>query len=195
MQTFQAGSVVIIAGLIFFALVTFTRAALFGGEALRPYLRGAGAGLVSSLVLFTVMVLMVEVLGTAPFNLAPSAAFLEVLGWDYRGLAPVSHFVYGLVWALILVAVFGRRVTLARAIAMAVGGQWLLFMLIYAPAMGWGFFGLGGQSLAPDAPLHLGSPVKFLVMTLMLHIVYGAVNGWLIPQRRRTEELAPVSGR
>ncbi|HKJ89184.1 MAG TPA: hypothetical protein VKA48_11845, partial [Gammaproteobacteria bacterium] len=144
MQTFQAGSVVIIAGLILFALATLFRATLFGKEALRPYLRGAGAGLVSSLVLFLVMVLMVKVLGTAPFNLAPSAAFLEVLGWNYGQIAPISHFVYGVVWALILVAVFGRGVTLLRAIGMAVGAQWLLFMLVYAPAMGWGFFGLGG---------------------------------------------------
>lgn len=189
MQSFQAGSVVIIAGLILFAFVTVIRAALFGRVALRPYLRGAGAGLVSSLVLFLVMVTMVEIVGAAPFNLAPSAAFLEILGWNYGQLAAVSHFVYGVVWALILVAMFGAGVTVPKAIGVAVGAQWLLFMLIYAPAMGWGLFGLGGpgHSLAPGDPLHLGSPAKFLVMTLVLHVVYGAINGWLIGRGRASE--------
>jgi len=83
---------------------------------------------------------------------------------------------------------------MAKAVGVAVGAQWLLFMLIYAPAMGWGFFGLGGpaQSMAAQAPLHLGSPVKFLVMTLVLHIVYGAINATVyygFTLRRGDEEL------
>ena len=185
MESLQAGSVVLIAAIILFALVSLFRAALFEEGALPLYLRATAAGFASSLVLFAIMMLMVNGLGAAPFNMAPSAAFLETLGWNYGGLAPVSHFVYGVVWALILVAGFGRDVTMAKAVGVAVGAQWLLFMLIYAPAMGWGFFGLGGpaQSMAAQAPLHLGSPVKFLVMTLVLHIVYGAINGWLIPRR------------
>jgi len=65
--------------------------------------------------------------------------------------------------------------------------------------VGWGFFGLGGQgpSLAPGNPLHLGSPVKFLAMTLVLHIVSGALNGWLIGRglaSGRARVSAPATG-
>jgi len=182
MGTFQAGSVVIIVGLFFLAMLALLRAALLEDEGMRPYLGGAGAGLVSSLALFLIMLVTVEVLGVAPFNLAPSAAFLEALGWNDTGLAPLSHSVYGIIWALILVAMFGSGVTVGKAVGVAVGAQWLLFMVIYAPAMGWGGFGVGGpeQAVRPNAPMHLGSPTKFVAMTLTLHVLYGAINGWLI---------------
>jgi len=138
-------------------------------------------------VLFIVMILGVKVTGMAPFNMPPSAAFLEVLGLNIGPLAPVGHFIYGAVWAIILLAIFGERVNMANALGVA-GIQWLLLMVVYAPVIGWGFFGMGGSAhqLPPDAPLYLGAVPKFLVLTLVLHAVYGAINGWLIPRWTRS---------
>jgi hypothetical protein len=147
----------------------------------------AASGLIGSLVLFIVMILGVKVTGFAPFNLPPSAAFLEVLGLNIGPLAPIGHFVYGALWAIILLAVFGERVNMANALGVA-GIQWLLLMVVYAPVIGWGLFGVGGpgHQLSPDAPLYLGAVPKFLILTLVLHAVYGAINGWLIPRWTRS---------
>ena len=84
---------------------------------------------------------------------------------------------------MILLAVFGERVNMVNALGVA-GVQWLLLMLVYAPVIGWGFFGIGGagHGLPATAPLYLGAVPKFLVLTLVLHAVYGAINGWLIPR-------------
>jgi hypothetical protein len=58
---------------------------------------------------------------------------------------------------------------------------WLIFMLIYSPIIGWGFFGAGGSGhqLPPDNPLYIGSAGKFVILTLLLHAVYGIIVGWL----------------
>ena len=150
---------------------------------MQAWIKAAVSGLIGSLVLFVVMVVGVKITGMAPFNLPPSAAFLEALGLNIGPVAPIGHFVYGAVWALILLAVFGSNVSMTNALGVA-GIQWLLLMLVYAPVIGWGFFGVGGPAhqLAPEAALYLGSVPKFIVMTLVLHAVYGAINGWLIPR-------------
>lgn len=147
------------------------------------WLKAAVAGLVGSLIIFVVMVIGVKVTGFAPFNMPPSAAFLEVLGFNRGPVAPIVHFLYGALWALILLALFRERVTVGKGLGIA-GVQWLLFMVVYAPVIGWGFFGIGGPAhqLPPTDPLYLGSPVKFLVITLVLHAVYGWLIGWLIPR-------------
>ncbi len=146
------------------------------------WVKAAISGLLGSLVIFAVMVVGVRVTGMAPFNLPPSAAFLQVLGLNIGALPAVVHFLYGAAWAVILLALFGEGTTMGRALAVA-GFQWLLLMVVFAPVIGWGFFGVGGPALAlpPDAPLYLGSPLPFLVLTLVVHAVYGAINGWVIP--------------
>jgi hypothetical protein len=158
------------------------------------WVKSGAVGALGSLVIFIVMILGVQVTGFAPFNLPPSAAFLTALGIPAKPLAVVAHFGYGIAWALILFAVFRDRVNLANGIGLATV-QWLIMMLIYSPIIGWGLFGVGGpgHALPANAPLHLGSPVKYIVMTLVLHLIYGALNGWLIPrwvERPRTGEAA-----
>ena len=147
------------------------------------WLKAGAVGALGSLIIFVAMVMGVQVTGFAPFNLPPSAAFLEALGLNFGPLAPIAHFVYGIVWALILLALFGDGVNVMKGLAVA-GFQWLLLMVVYAPVIGWGFFGMGGpaHSLAANEPLFLGNPVEFIVLTLVLHAVYGALNGWLIPR-------------
>lgn len=159
------------------------------------WIKAGTVGALGSLIIFVVMLLGVEVSAFAPFNLPPSVAFLEVLGLHYGPLAAVGHFVYGIVWALILLALFGDGVTVGKGLAVA-GFQWLLLMLVYAPVIGWGFFGMGGpaHALAPSDPLHLGSPARFMVLTLALHAVYGALNGWLIPRWVRRQGVRGMAG-
>jgi len=147
------------------------------------WIKAGAVGALGSLIIFAAMVVGVKVTGAAPFNLPPSAAFLEALGLNVGPLAVIAHFAYGIVWAWILLALFGRGVTVANGLGVA-GFQWLLLMLVYAPVIGWGVFGLGGpaHTLPVTDPLYLGSSAKFIVMTLVLHAVYGALNGWLIPR-------------
>lgn len=142
--------------------------------------KAVGAGFIASLVMFIVMMILVKGLGAAPFNIPPSAAFLETLGLNMGPLAPITHFVYGLVWAAIIYAIFRERTNWLRASYVAVG-MWLILMVVYAPIIGWGFFGFGGpgHDLSPDAALYLGNPVKFLISTLVMHLIYGTITGWL----------------
>jgi hypothetical protein len=46
--------------------------------------------------------------------------------------------------------------------------------------IGWGLFGLADTSSLPAA-LQLGNPVKYIVATLVLHLIYGGIVGWLNP--------------
>ncbi len=147
------------------------------------WLKAGAVGALGSLIIFIVMFLGIQVTGAAPFNLPPSAAFLKALGVPPQPLAVIAHFVYGIAWAVILYALFESRTDLWRGLGMAVIVQWLVLMqLVYSPIIGWGVFGANAGALAPDAPLALNSMPKYLVMTLVLHIVYGALNGWLIPR-------------
>lgn len=67
-------------------------------------------------------------------------------------------------------------------------------MVVYSPIIG------GACSASADRgrtflrnPLYLDSSLKYIVMTLVLHLVYGLLNGWLIPrwvERPRTGEAA-----
>lgn len=74
--------------------------------------KAAGAGLLGSLIIF--VVIGVKVTGVAPFNLPPSAAFLEVLGPNRGPVAPIVYFLYGALWAVILLALFREGVTVGK---------------------------------------------------------------------------------
>ena len=149
-------------------------------------LKAGSVGLIGALFIFVVMFIGVNVTGMAPFNLSPSAAFLAALGIAPKPLALLVHFGYGFVWAVILYAIFGARATISKAVGLAVV-QWLLLMLVYGPTIGWGFFGIGagGHDLPTDAPLYLGASVKYVLLTLVLHLIYGLINGALIPRWTR----------
>lgn len=151
------------------------------------WIKAGCAGLIGSLLILIVMFVGVNVTGAAPFNLSPSAAFLAAIGLSPKPLALFLHFGYGFVWAMIVFALFGARTTIAKAMGVAFG-QWLLMMIVYSPIIGWGFFGFGGAAhgLPLNAPLYLGNPIKYIVLTLVLHLAYGAINGALIPRWTRS---------
>lgn len=147
------------------------------------WIKAGAVGALGSLVIFIVMFAGIHITGIAPFNMPPSAAFLEAIGLPTKPLALILHFVYGIAWAIILLALFRGKTDLWRGIGLAVTVQWLVLMqLIFSPIIGWGVFGVHAGSMPADAALALNSMPKYIVLTLVLHIIYGALNGWLIPK-------------
>lgn len=138
----------------------------------------AVVGALGSLLMFLLMMFGIHGAGIAPFNLPPSAAFMERLGLNAGPLPLVVHFGYGATWSLVLVAWFGADTNVWRGVLLATG-LWLFMMLVYSPVIGWGVFGFGGAEYEPGNILHLGSPVKYIVTTLILHLLYGAIIGGL----------------
>lgn len=148
-------------------------------------------GVLGSLVMFLLLMLGIHGTGIAPFNLPPSAAFLEQMGLNVGPLPLLVHFGYGATWSVVLVALYGANTSVRRGLALATG-LWLFMMLVYSPLIGWGVFGVGGtgHTLSPDNPLYLGSPVKYIVATLILHLIYGAIIGGLNPAWIRSEAVS-----
>jgi hypothetical protein len=146
------------------------------------WFKSAVVGALGSLVMFLLMMFGIHGAGVAPFNIPPSAAFLEMLGLNTGPLPLLVHFGYGATWSLLLVALSGAETNVRHGIYLATG-LWLFMMLVYSPIIGWGVFGFGGSGheLAADNPLHLGSPIKYIVATLILHLLYGWIIGGLNP--------------
>lgn len=146
------------------------------------WLKSALVGALGSLVMFVLLMAGIHGAGVAPFNIPPSAAFLEQVGLNTGVLPLLVHFGYGATWSLLLVALYEAETTLRHGLQLA-AGLWLFMMLVYSPLIGWGVFGIGGQghTLAPTDPLYLGSPVKYVGATLVLHLIYGAIIGGLNP--------------
>lgn len=60
---------------------------------------------------------------------------------------------------------------------------WLIMMLLYSPIIGWGIFGFrDAHTLAASNPLYLEAGPKYLIVTLILHIIFGLIIGWLNPK-------------
>ncbi|PSQ96560.1 MAG: hypothetical protein BRD55_06270 [Bacteroidetes bacterium SW_9_63_38] len=146
------------------------------------WLKAALVGALGSFVMFFIMLIGIHVTGIAPFNTPPSAAFLKQFGLAVGPLPLIIHFGYGATWSIVLVALWGADTDLRAGLTLA-GGLWLFMMLVYSPLIGWGVFGFGGtgHSLAPTDPLYLGSPVKYIVATFVLHLIYGSIIGGLNP--------------
>lgn len=153
------------------------------------WIKSAVIGALGSLVMFLIMLFGIHVSGIAPFNLPPSAAFLEQLGLNVGPLPLLVHFGYGATWSMILVAAYGAGTTVRRGLLLATG-LWLFMMIVLSPIIGWGIFGFGGSghTLAADHPLYLGAPIKYVVATLVLHLIYGSIIGGLNPAWIQFEE-------
>jgi len=150
------------------------------------WIKAAAVGALGSLVMFLLMMFGIHGAGIAPFNLPPSAAFLEKLGLNVGPLPLLVHFGYGATWSLVLVGLYGASTNVKRGMSLAVG-LWLFMMLVYSPIIGWGVFGFGSGYEA-GTTLHLGSPVKYIVSTLVLHLIYGWIIGGLNPAWIQVEE-------
>lgn len=142
------------------------------------WLKAALIGAAGSLVMFAILFVGIHVTGMAPFNVPPSAAFLEMIGLNVGPLPLLAHFGYGATWSALLVAIYGAEVNTTRGIGLALA-LWAFMMVVYSPIIGWGFFGFGGanHALDPSHPLYLGSGVKYVVVTFVLHLIYGGIIG------------------
>jgi len=139
-------------------------------------------GFLGSLIMFLLMMLGIYGTGIAPFNVPPSAAFLIKLGLPAKPLALIVHFGYGAFWSLLLVYLYKEQTNIKKGLGLALVA-WLIMMVIYSPIIGWGFFGFGGASaLNPTNPLFLEAGPKYLISTLVLHLIFGAVIGWINPK-------------
>jgi hypothetical protein len=141
----------------------------------KQYLWSALAGALGALIMFIIMQLGLFS-GMAPFHVPPSAALLNKWGIPAKPLALVIHFGYGAFWSIILLLIYKSEVSIGKGIGLAIG-LWLLMMLVHSPLIGWGVFGTADTSALPVA-LQLGSTMKFIMITLLLHLIYGAVIGW-----------------
>lgn len=140
--------------------------------------KAAGVGLMGSLVMFLLMMLGIHGPGIAPFNTPPSAAFLMKLGLPAQPLGLIVHFGYGAFWSVLLMYLYEKNVDTKKGLAIALGA-WLIMMVIFSPIIGWGLFGFGNaHTLAASDPLFLEAGPKYLISTLILHLVFGVVIGF-----------------
>lgn len=144
------------------------------------YVKAASVGIGGSLVMFILMIIGIKVTGVAPFKIPPSAAFLEKLDMHAGPLPLIVHFGYGAFWSMVFYALFRENMRLYWGIVLALG-LWLFMMVVYSPVIGWGFFGFGGADYAKDATLYLEPGPKYLIATLVLHLIYGSILGVFNP--------------
>lgn len=128
--------------------------------------RGLGAGLAATMVLSMIMIAK-GMMGLMPeLNvigmLSSMMKSAPIVGW-------IVHLMIGmLAWGLGFVAV-SRYLPGNNDVTKGIGfgiAAWVMMMLVVMPMAGAGFFGL---KLGPVAPM----------MTLMLHVIYGAVLGYV----------------
>ncbi len=122
------------------------------------------AGFIATLVL-SVLMIFKAMMGLMPdLNVIKMLAHMmhaaPVMGW-------VAHFVVGaIIWGIAFALLFNKLPSQApwlKGIIFAIGA-WVLMMIVVMPMAGAGLFGL-----------HLG--IMAPVMTLVLHIIFGAVLG------------------
>ena len=145
-------------------------------------LKVAIVGMLGSLIMFLLMMFGIHVSGIAPFNIPPSAAFLTKLGIAVGPLPLLVHFGYGAFWSILLVYLYKEKTDLKRGVGISMAA-WLIMMLIYSPIIGWGIFGFGNAHMLDAAhPLYLEAGPKYMIATLVLHLIFGAIIGWLNPK-------------
>lgn len=139
--------------------------------------KGLLAGLAATVVLSLLMVLK-AMMGLMPqLNLPKMLATMMgspdmlVIGW-------IVHFAIGIVIYGVAIAVLDAKLPgtshVGHGIMLAVIG-WLIMMVVLMPMAGAGLFGMSMGVMAP-------------VMTLGLHLIFGAVLGWVYGQSAVSRE-------
>ena len=129
-------------------------------------LKGITAGFTATVVLSVLMVFK-QMMGVMP-ELDVAQMLTAMLGLPNVAFGWVMHFIIGsVVWGVLFAIVAphlpGGVVTRGTLFGIA---AWLMMMVAVMPMAGAGLFGMQLGIMAP-------------MMTLLLHIVYGAVLGWV----------------
>ena len=136
------------------------------------YLRGMISGFVATVVLSLLMVMKAK-MGLMPgLNVI---AMLSGMAHAHMGVAAspmlgwLMHFMIGTVlWGILFALLYSRLPggsAIGKGVVFAIGA-WLLMMLVPMPMAGAGLFGMKMGMMAP-------------VMTLILHLIWGVVLGWV----------------
>jgi len=126
--------------------------------------KGVIAGLAATVVLSAIMV-MKQMMGLMP-ELNAIAMMTKMAGAGTPLVGWVMHFVIGSVaWGLLFTLLHDKLPggPVLSGILFAIGA-WVLMMVMVMPMAGAGLFGLGIGMMAP-------------VMTLILHVIFGAILG------------------
>lgn len=134
---------------------------------MNSYARSIIAGFVATVVLSALM-LMKSSMGLMP-QLNVIAMLAHMIGFGGPALGWLAHFLIGTVlWGVLFALLYSSlpgSEPVVKGMVFGVGA-WLLMMIIVMPMAGAGFFGLNLGIMAP-------------VMTLILHLIWGAVLGYL----------------
>ncbi len=139
----------------------------------RNIVLGIGCGVVATVSMTTVHRLAAAA-GLFPVWLpVPMAVARKIFGSGIpEPLVPVlgigCHLAYGSFWAIVLFTI-ARRVTIWKGISMGVF-LWLVMQLGVLPFLGWGIS---------------GGSIKIAAATLVEHLVYGTMLGWLGARSRQ----------
>ena len=145
----------------------------------RRLMTGFGWGVVATIVMSLLMLLGL-ITGISPMpKPIPVAIMGKLLGPGTPMplillLAILAHLLYGGIWGAILTGVT-RPVTLWKGLGLGIV-LWLIMQIVVLPLLGWGFF---GSAITP----------KIAIATLVLHLVYGAMLGWLADRREHAVQV------
>lgn len=124
--------------------------------------------------------------GVSPINTPPETAFFQRLG-IVSGPGPLTIgmlLFYGALCSAIYVYWLGptKNMNVKTGLVMGIT-LWFFMMVFYGPIIGWGFFGFSAvnSTLPADDPLYLSSAPGYMALTLLLHLVFGTILGWLNP--------------
>lgn len=140
------------------------------------------SGLIGSAAMFLVLALGIYVMHAAPINMPLASAFFYRLGFtDGVNVLPIAvHFAYGAFWSMMLLYLSEEKVGVKAGNVMALV-LWLFLMVFYGPIIGWGLFGIGAVNgmIPAEDPLYLSSGPAYVLFTLLAHLAYGTVMGWM----------------
>lgn len=141
--------------------------------------KGLLAGLVATIVLSLLMVLKAT-MGLLPQLDIPTmlagmmgSPQIPIVGW-------IAHFVIGTLLYGVAISALDSKLPgtsrIGHGVMLGVLG-WLIMMVVLMPMVGAGLFGMGMGVMAP-------------VMTLVLHLIFGAVLGWVYDRTAASQDLS-----